>query len=95
MRILKDNAHMKRRINLTINAKLVERAKALAHQQETSVSRLVEKSLQGLTDKSERPAMRFADEWMGKLTLAPRNPADRKREHLWRKYGLTGNADSH
>lgn len=86
---------MKRRINLTIDAELVERAKALAHQQDVSVSRLVEKGLQGLTANSERPSKRFADQWMGRLTLAPRNPADRKREHLWRKYGLTGSADSH
>ena len=86
---------MKRRINLTIDAKLVGRAKALAHQEGTSVSRLVEEGLLGRTDNSALQSKRFADQWMGRLTLAPRNPADLKRERLWRKYGLTGNADSH
>jgi hypothetical protein len=95
MRIIEHNAHMKRRINLTIEAELVARAKALAHQRKSSISRLVEKGLQTLTKDAESQGKSFADKWMGKLKLAPRKPADPKREHLLRKYGLTGDADSH
>lgn len=86
---------MKQRVNLTIDAKLVARARALAHRQKTSISRLVEKGLQDLTKATGRQGRSFADQWMAKLKLAPRNPADQKREYLWRKYGLTGDADSH
>ncbi len=95
MRIIDHNAHMKRRVNLTIDAKLVIRAKALAFQRGSSISQLVEKGLRDLTRDSDVQGKGFSDRWMGKLKLAPRNPADPKRESLWRKYKLAGNADSH
>jgi len=94
MRTLVDNAHMKQRVNLTLDGKLLARAKALAHQQKTSISRLVEKGLQDLTKVSVGQGRSFADRWMGKLKLVPRNPADPKREYLWRKHGLAGDANS-
>lgn len=86
---------MKQRINLTIDAKLIVRAKAIAHEQKTSISRLVEKGLQNLPEAPARRSKSFADRWIGRLKLAPRNPADKRREHLWRKYGLIKNEDSH
>jgi hypothetical protein len=95
MRMLDHNAHMKRRVNLTIDAKLVVRAKALARRQGSSISQLVEKGLQDLARGSSIQGKSFSDRWMGKLKLAPRNPADPKREHLLQKYKLTENADSH
>jgi post-segregation antitoxin (ccd killing protein) len=95
MRIMAYDAHMKQRINLTIDAELISRARAMAHQQKSSISRLVEKGLEGITKSSGRRHRSFADQWAARLKLAPRNPADQKREYLWRKYGLAGNADSH
>jgi hypothetical protein len=86
---------MKRRVNLTIDAKLVVQAKTFAHRQGTSISMLVEKGLQNLTRDSDIQGASFADKWAGKLNLAPRDPKDRQREHLWRKYKLAGNANSH
>jgi hypothetical protein len=95
MRMNNQNTHMKRRVNLTLDAKLVLRAKALALQQGSSVSQLVEKGLQDLAKDFDIQAKRFSDKWMGKLHLAPRNPADPRQELLFRKYKLTENADSH
>ena len=95
MRIRKHNAHMKQRINLTLDAQLITRAKRLAHQKNTSVSSLVEKGLKAITADAGRSQRTFADQWMGKLKLEPRNQADTKREHLWRKYRLGEHADSH
>jgi hypothetical protein len=95
MRMIDHNAHMKRRVNLTIDAKLVVQAKALALQQGSSFSQLVEKGLQDLARNSDIQDKSFSDRWMGKLRLAPRNPVDPKREHLLKKYKLTENADSH
>jgi len=86
---------MKQRINLTIDAQLVARAKRLAHERKTSVSCLVEKGLQAVTAETNRRQKSFADRWAGRLKLAPRNAADRKREYLWRKYGLAEDADPH
>jgi len=86
---------MKQRVNLTIDAKIVARAKRVAHQQGISISRLVEKGLQSLTKGPDLQDKSFAERWAGKLRLAPRHPADRKREYLWRKYKLAGNADPH
>ncbi len=84
---------MKRRINLTLDDKLVARARRVAHRQRISISRLVEKGLQGLTKEADFQDKSFAERWAGKLKLSPRNPADRKREHLWRKYRLADDAD--
>ena len=86
---------MKRRLNLTVDSEVIDRAKALAHKVGTSVSQLVEKELLKLTNAPARRKLKFADQWMGKLKPAPRDPKDQKREHLWHKYGLTGDANSH
>jgi hypothetical protein len=85
---------MKRRINLTIDAQLIVRAKRLTHAQNTSVSCLVEKGLQMLTTKTRSRQRSLADRWAGRLKLARRNAADQKQEYLWRKYGLAEDADS-
>ncbi len=69
MRIPEDNAHMKRGINLTIEAQLLARAKKLAHERNTSVSCLVEKGLQAVTAETNRPRKSFADRWAGRLEL--------------------------
>jgi hypothetical protein len=89
MRMVDHNAHMKRRITLTIDAKLVVRAKALALQQGSSISQLVEKGLQDLAGDSDIQDKSFSERWMGKLRPAPRNPADPKREYLLKKHKLT------
>jgi hypothetical protein len=95
MRIILDNAHMKRRINLTIDAKLIAQARNIAHQRKSSISNLVEQGLQTLSKSPDRHDLSFAERWAGKLRLAPRDPADRKRERLWRKYRLVSNENSY
>ena len=63
-------------------------AKALAHQRGSSISALVEAGLQNLANNADLKGASFTDKWMGKLTLAPTNPADLKRERLMQKYKL-------
>ena len=86
---------MKRRINLTIDAQLIARTKRLAHQRKTSISQLVETGLRAIHPEENAPHSSFAEQWSGKLKLAPRNPEDPRQNFLWRKYGLGENADSH
>jgi hypothetical protein len=62
MRIPGDNAHMKRRVNLTIDARLVKRARMLAHRQKTGISGLVEKVLRAVTPKEF--SVRAARPWL-------------------------------
>jgi hypothetical protein len=86
---------MKRRVNLTIDANVLRRARRVARQRHTSISQLVEDLLEPLV--AEPPAREpedFVEKWAGNLRLAPRDPSDPRREHLWKKYGLTKHADS-
>jgi len=85
---------MKRRVNLTIDADVIRRARRVARQRHTSVSQLVEDLLSRVAEPSAREPEDFVEKWAGNLTLAPRDPRDPRREHLWKKYGLTEHADS-
>lgn len=84
---------MKRRVNLTIDAQVLQRARRLAHQRRTSISQLVEDLLIGLTEGSGRETEDFVEKWAGRLKLAPRDPSDPRREYLWKKYRLGEHAD--
>ena len=85
---------MKQRINLTVDAEIMYRARQLAHQRHTSISQLVEDLLIRLTQTSEKESEDLVKKWAGKLKLAPRDLSDPRREYLWRKYGLADHADS-
>jgi hypothetical protein len=85
---------MKQRVSLTIDPKVMRKARHIAHQRHTSVSQLVEDLLNHLTQPSPREPEDLVDKWAGKLKLAPRDPHDPRRERLWKKYGLADRADT-
>jgi hypothetical protein len=70
MRISEDKAHRKRRINLTLDAPLVDLAKAMAHQQTTGKSRMVEKGLRSLLEKPEPPDSNFPERHLTAISKA-------------------------
>ncbi len=76
---------MKRRMNLTLDANVIRRARRLARQSRTSVSQLVEDLLSRITEPSAGEPEDFVEKWAGNLTLAPRDLRDPRREHLWKK----------
>jgi hypothetical protein len=85
---------MKQRVSLTIDPKVMRKARHIAHQRRTSVSQLVEDLLNHLTQPSAREPEDLVEKWAGKLKLAPRDLHDPRREHLWKKYGLADRADT-
>ncbi len=85
---------MKQRVSLTIDPKVVRKARQIAHQRQTSVSQLVEDLLNHITHPSGREPEDLVEKWAGKLKLVPRDVHDPRREHLWRKYGLADHADT-
>lgn len=87
MRTMRDNAHMKQRLNLTIDADLIRLARQIAHERNTSVSALVEEYLRGLPSRGPGSGAAFIAKWTGRLTLAPPD-GDPRREYLWRKFAL-------
>jgi hypothetical protein len=87
MRINLDNAHMKQRLNLTVEADLIRLARQVAHERDTSVSALVEEYLRNLPSRAPGSGAAFIVRWAGRLSLAPPD-GDPRREVLWRKYAL-------
>ena len=85
---------MKQRVRLTIDPKVMDKAKQIAQQRHTSVSQLVEELLSRIPQPSAKGSKDLVDKWAGKLTLAPSNPDDPRRERLWKKYGLSDHADT-
>ena len=89
MRILANNAHMKQRLNLTVEADLVRLARQVAHERNTSVSALVEEYLRNLPSRAPGSGAAFIAKWAGRLNLAPLpEGGDPRREYLWRKFAL-------
>jgi hypothetical protein len=85
---------MKQHVSLTIDPKVIRKARQIAHQRQTSVSQLVEDLLNRLTQPSTRESEDLVEKWAGKLKLAPRDLHDPRREQLWKKYGLADHADT-
>jgi len=84
-----DNAHMKQRLNLTVEADLIRRARQVAHERDTSVSALVEEYLRNLPSRAPGSGAAFIARWAGRLSLAPLpEGGDARREYLWRKFAL-------
>lgn len=86
-RIKADNAHMKQRLNLTIDADLVRLARQVAHERQSSVSALIEKYLRNLPSRAPESGAAFVAKWTGRLRLAPPD-GDARREYLWHKFRL-------
>jgi hypothetical protein len=84
---------MKRRVNLTIDAGVLGRARREARRRRTSVSRLVENLLDEAASEDESED--FIEKWEAGLKLAPPDPEEPRRVRLWKKYGLVGDADTH
>ena len=84
---------MKQRVSLTIDQKVIRKARQIAHRRRTSVSQLVEDLLNHITQPSEKEPEDLVEKWAGKLKLVPRDLHDPRREHLWKKYGLADHAD--
>ena len=85
---------MKQRVSLTIDPKVMDKAKQIAQQRHTSVSQLVEELLSRIPQPSEKGPEDLVAKWAGKLTLVPYDPSDPRRERLWKKYGLSDHADT-
>ncbi len=85
---------MKQRVSLTIDPKVMHKAKQIAQQRQTSVSQLVEELLSRITQPSAKELEDLVDKWAGKLTLAPYDREDPRREWLWKKYGLANHANT-
>ena len=83
---------MKQRVSLTVDPKVMRKARQIAHQRHTSVSQLVEDLLNHVTQPSAKEPEDIVEKWAGKLKLVPRDLHDPRREHLWKKYRLAGRA---
>lgn len=94
IRILFNSMYMKRRVSLTIDPVVMQQARRLAHEMNTSVSQLVEESLQRLSQTPNGKHKSFIEQWRGKLKLAQRDLKDPRREYLLKRYGFI-NANSH
>jgi len=79
---------MKERITVTVDRDLVVRAKRLAHHQGTSLSGLVENSLQASLASRARPAGSFVERWAGTFSVREAGDHDMRLKGLKSKHGL-------
>ena len=75
---------MKTRINLTVDEKIVHKAKKLAAKQSTSLSQLVEDYLRKLSGKEEE--VPFHIQMLGKVKLPEGYSIPRSNKELWGQY---------
>jgi hypothetical protein len=74
-------ALLKRKVTVTLDERLIPRAKALARRRGVSLSALIERALEEQTPPSDRP---FSARWRGKFRPADR--ADERYRTLAGKY---------
>jgi hypothetical protein len=79
---------MKSRLTLTIDPKVMHRAKVFARSRNQSLSSLVEVLLEDATGNQgrEESGETFSRRWAGKLKITPRD--EERYRHLSKKYGL-------
>jgi hypothetical protein len=85
---------MKQRVSLTLDPKVIRKARQIAHRRHTSVSQLVEDLLSHLAQPAAKEPEDLVEKWAGKLKLVPRDLHNPRREHLWKKYELADHADT-
>ena len=79
---------MKSRVTLTVDPKVIKKAKKIAHVRRTSVSALVEDLLRQTPVSSDREEASFVDKWTGKFRLRKPAKPDARLEYLKNRYGL-------
>lgn len=79
---------MKERITVTVERGLVLKAKQLAHQRGTSLSGLVETSLQASLVTKKESAGSFVERWAGKFSVREDESNDPRLKALKFKYNL-------
>jgi len=80
--------HMKDRVTVTMDRELIVQAKRLAHKTGTSLSGLVEHSLQASLAPRAKPTGSFVDRWAGKFTVREARGEDLRLQALKAKHHL-------
>lgn len=77
------------KLNLTIDEKIVERSKIYAARKNTSVSKMVERFLEDVTQKNElkKPKLSFAEKYGGTAKFPIPDIDAARDEYLKEKYG--------
>ena len=79
---------MKERVTVTMDRELIVQAKRLAHRTGTSLSGLVEHSLQASLAPRTKPAGSFVERWAGKFTVREGGAEDLRLQALKAKHRL-------
>jgi Family of unknown function (DUF6364) len=79
---------MKKRITLTIDPQLAQRAKQLAHNRHTSVSALIEEFVRAAPLSPEADGKSFVEKWAGKFKVVKPAQPDVRLEALKARYQL-------
>ena len=79
---------MKTRVTLTIDPKVLRRARRIAHERNTIVSALVEDFVRAASLASDAGAPSFVGKWAGKFHVRRSVRPDTRLEALQSRYGL-------
>ncbi|RPJ87246.1 MAG: ribbon-helix-helix protein, CopG family [Acidobacteria bacterium] len=78
---------MKTRVTLTIDPKVLKRARRIARDRDTSVSAVIEDLVRSTPVEGDSQRVSFSEKWAGRFELVPDNGEDPRRSALLRKYG--------
>lgn len=88
MHPFRQRMRMKERVTVTMDRELIIRARQLAHDRGTSLSGLVESSLQASMSPRGEPTDSFVERWAGRFAVRGDGGADPPLRALKSKYRL-------
>ena len=79
---------MKDRVTLTVDPKVMRKAKKIAHARRTSVSALVEELVRQTPLLPHEKEVSFVDRWAGKFRVRKSRKPDARLDYLKKHFGL-------
>ncbi len=79
---------MKTRVTITLDPRVVRRAKSVARSRRTNLSALIENLLNQAADYSATRSIRFSQKWAGKLTVRASDDSDLLLNAMKTRYGI-------
>jgi hypothetical protein len=80
--------HMKTRVTITLDPRVIRRAKAVARSRRTNLSALIEHLLVQTADYGLAKPISFSQKWAGKLSIRESDGSDPLLDAMKARYGL-------
>jgi hypothetical protein len=80
--------HVKTRVTITLDPRVIRRAKSVARSRRTNLSALIESLLVQTADLAVAKPISFSQKWAGKLSVRDSDGSDPLLDAMKNRYGL-------